>query len=82
VLQRAYEQAIWAHPEIRPILLKEQTDKAEAERRAENPQRGNQAKRASSVNVPRRASTPSPGKPGTIEDTIRETARSLGFFST
>ncbi len=82
VLQRAYEQAIWAHPEIRPILLKEQTDRAEADRLAENQQRVNQAKRASSVNVPRRAASPSPGKPGTIDDTIRETARSLGFFST
>ena len=81
VLQTAYEQEIWAHPEIRPILLKEQQEQAEARSRTENQERVNLAKRASSVNVPRRGSTLAPAKPGTIDDTIRETARALGMIT-
>jgi hypothetical protein len=82
VLQTAYEQEIWAHPEIRPILLKEQQEAAEARSRTENQERVNLARKASSVNVPRRGSTLAPAKPGTMEDTIRETARALGMVST
>lgn len=81
VLQTAYEQEIWAHPEIRPLLLKEQQEQAEARSRTENQERVNLAKRASSVNVPRRGSTLAPAKPGTIDDTIRETARALGMIT-
>lgn len=81
VLQTAYDRAIWAHPEIRPILLKEQADQLEAKRRTENQERVNLAKKASSVNVPRRGSIPAPSKPGSMDDTIRESARALGFFT-
>ena len=80
-LDAAYDRAIWAHPEIRGLLTQKQQTDLEAQRRAANQSRVRDAKRAGSVNVPRRASTPSPGKPGTIEQTIEQTARELGFFT-
>src|SRR5579859_662998 len=80
-LDAAYERAIWAHPEIRPILQQKLQAEQEAQRRAENQKRVNEARKAGSVNVPRRGSTPSPGQPGTMEQTIEETARAIGFFT-
>jgi len=79
VLQSAYDRAIWANPEVKPLLL--QARAADAARPSENQNRVREAKRAASVNVPRRASTPSPGKPGTMEETIAETARTLGLIT-
>jgi hypothetical protein len=81
VLQTAYDQEIWAHPEIRSILIREQQEQLEAKSRTENQERVNLARKASSVNVPRRGSTLAPAKPGTIDDTIRETARALGMIT-
>ena len=81
VLQKAYDQEVWAHPEIRSILIKEQQEQLEARSRTENQERVNLARKASSVNVPRRGSTLAPAKPGTIDDTIRETARALGMIT-
>jgi hypothetical protein len=80
-LDAAYERAIWGNPEIRTLLQQEQQTALEEQRRAENQQRVNEARKAASVNVRRRASTPSPAKPGKIEDTIAETARALGMIS-
>lgn len=79
VLQSAYERATWASPDVRPLLMAAQA--AEPARDAANQTRVREAKRAASVNVPRRASAPSPAKPGKMEDTIEETARTLGFIS-
>ena len=79
VLQEAYDRATWAHPEIRSLLQAKQTE--ELRRRTENQQRVTEAKKATSTNVPRRGSTPSPGKPGRMEDTISETARALGLIN-
>lgn len=79
-LDRAYESATWAHPEVRQLLSKAQQTELEQKRRAENQSRVRDARRAGSVNTPRRASTPTPAKPGSIDETIRETARELGFF--
>lgn len=80
-LDQAYEQAIWAHPDIRPLLLAKQQTELDAQRRADNQTKVRDAKRAGSVNVPRRASSPNPGKPGTMEDTIGSTARALGLIT-
>jgi hypothetical protein len=80
-LEAAYERATWAHPEIRALLQSEQTTAAEAKRRTESQQRVANARRAASVNVPRRAAIPSPAKPGSIDETIAETARALGLIS-
>lgn len=81
VLQQAYERATWGNPEIRTLLLQQQAQGASQTRSAENQNRVREAKRAASVNVPRRASLPTPGKPGTLEDTIANTARELGLIT-
>ncbi len=80
-LDAAYDRAIWAHPETRTLLAQKQQTELDAKRRTDNQARVRDARRAGSVNVPRRGSQPAPGKPGTMEDTIRETARELGFFT-
>lgn len=79
VLQSAYERAIWANPDVRPLLLQAQA--ASPAREAANQTRVREAKRAASVNVPRRASQPAPAKPGRMEETIEATARELGLIS-
>jgi hypothetical protein len=81
VLQQAYEQEIWANPEIRSLLIKQQQDELQARSRTENQERVNLAKRASSVNVPRRGSTLTPAKPGTMAETIEKEARRLGLVT-
>jgi hypothetical protein len=80
-LDKAYEAAIWAHPEVRQLLTQQQQTELEAKRRAENQTRVRDAKRAGSVNVTRRASTPSPGKPGSMDETLSATARELGLIT-
>lgn len=80
VLQRAYETATWGNPEIR-ALLQQATQGVGQVREADNQNRVREAKRAASVNVPRRASLPSAGQPGKMEETIAETARELGLIT-
>lgn len=80
-LDAAYDRAIWAHPEIRTLLAQKQQTDLDAKRRTENQSRVRDARRAGSVNVPRRASTPSPGKPGSMDETISATARELGLIT-
>jgi hypothetical protein len=80
VLQQAYETAIWGNPEIRPLLIQQAQGTAQV-RDPANQNRVREARRAASVNVPRRASTPAAGKPGTIEETLTETARALGLIT-
>jgi len=81
VLEQGYERAIWAHPEIRTILQQKAASDLEAKRRSDNQQRVASAKRAASVNVPRRGSLPGAEKPGSLEETIAATARELGLIS-
>jgi hypothetical protein len=71
--EQAYEQAIWAHPETRAKLMAKQ----DAERRQREAAEAAAARKAAAVNVQRRGSPPAAAKPGTMEDTIRETYRSL-----
>lgn len=80
-LQEAYDRATWAHPEVRALLQQAQQADLEQRRRTENQTRVTEAKRAASTNAPRRASIPTPGKPGRMEDTIEETARALGLIN-
>ena len=80
VMQNAYERAIWANPEIRALLQAEQA-KAAGTPPADNLRRVNGARRAASVNVARRASTPAAGNPGTMDETLTETARELGLIN-
>jgi hypothetical protein len=81
VLQQAYDTATWGNPEIRTLLLQQQAQGASQTRSAENQNRVREAKRAASVNVPRRASIPTPGKPGSLDETIAATARELGLIT-
>jgi hypothetical protein len=80
-LDAAYDRAIWAHPEIRTLLAQKQQADLDAKRRSDNQTRVRDARRAGSVNVSRRASTPSPGKPGSMDETIANTARDLGLIT-
>jgi hypothetical protein len=79
-LDAAYERAIWAHPEIRTLLVNQQQAAAATAAAAANQQRAQAARRGASVNVPRRGSTPAPAKPGSLEETIAATARELGII--
>jgi hypothetical protein len=77
ILQQAYERACWEHPEVRAVLLQQQQQDLEAKRRQEILARTDAAKRASAGNLPKRGAL-QPQKPtGSMEDTIRETYRSL-----
>lgn len=80
-LEEAYNRAIWAHPEIRTLLQQKAAADLAAQRQADNQTRVREAKRAASVNVPRRASSPNPAKPGSLEETIASTARELGLIT-
>lgn len=79
VLQQAYETATWGNPEIRTLLL--QAQGPGQTRVPDNQNRVREARRAASVNVPRRASVPGVGKPGTLEETLTTTARELGLIT-
>ena len=57
-LAEAYEQAIWAHHEIRPLLIKEQTAAIEAKAREEAARAKAAAAKAASVSV---VGAPTPG---------------------
>lgn len=71
--EQAYEQAIWAHPETRAKLQAKQ----DAERRQREAAEAAAARKAAAVNVQRRGTPPVAAKPGTMEDTIRQTFRQL-----
>lgn len=73
VLQQAYESATWANPEIRALLQKQSQDELEAKRREDTLRKSAEAKKAASVNLPRRAARTTQAAKGTMEDTIRET---------
>ena len=72
-LASAYEQAIYANPTTRALVLAEQQTKA----KAEATQKAQAAKNASSVNTRSRPSMPVSQPIGTMDDTIRATLRRL-----
>jgi hypothetical protein len=80
-LELAYDRATWAHPEIRTLLQQAQQTALDAKRRTDSQTRVRDARRAASVNVPRRAAFQSPAQPGSIEETIASTARELGLIT-
>lgn len=79
-LRDAYEKAIYANPTIRAQVLAEQQAQAEAERKAVAAQKAQAARQASAVNVSRRGSLPASKPVGSMDDTIRETAKALGLY--
>lgn len=79
-LQEAYDRAVYANPNTRNQLLAEQQAQVEAKRKAELSQKAQEAKKAASVNVPKKGTT-APRRPvGTMDDTIRAEAERLGLI--
>jgi hypothetical protein len=74
-LEKAYEMAVWANPEVRAKLL----EKQESERRKREAAEAAAARKAAAANVRPRGTPPTLPTRGSMEDTIRETARSLGI---
>jgi hypothetical protein len=81
-LKQAYEQASWANPEVRAVLMGQH--QTQANQPAEKLQKVELAKRASGFNVPKRGALPAKGpetslRIGTVEsdESIRETYRQL-----
>jgi hypothetical protein len=72
-LQDAYEQAIYANPQTRALVLAEQ----QAAAKAEIAKKAQAAKTAASVNVRSRSALPSSQPIGTMDDTIRATLRRI-----
>ena len=79
-LNDAYEKAIYANPTVRAKVLAQQQEQAEAQRKAIAAQKAQAAKQASSVNVTRKGTMAAAKPVGSMEDTIRETARELGIL--
>jgi hypothetical protein len=79
-LRDAYEKAIYANPTVRAQVLAQQQVKAETERKAIATQKAQSAKQAAAVNVSRKGTLPSARAVGSIDDTIRDTARELGLI--
>lgn len=77
-LKRAYDEAVWANPETRAVLLAAQ--QAQVNQPAETQRRVEAARRASGVNVPKRGAIPATGPKQSLDETIRETGRALGMF--
>lgn len=79
-LNDAYEKAIYANPAIRAKVLAQQKEQAELQRKAVAQQKAQAAKQAASVNVSRKGTLPSAKPIGSMDDTIRDTARELGLI--
>ena len=78
ILKQAYEQAVWANPETRSVLIAQQ--QAKASQPEANLRKVEQAKRATAGYVPKRGALPASAPPLSMDDTIRETAKALGMF--
>jgi len=72
-LASAYEQAVFANPQTRALVLAQQ----QAKERAEATKKAQAAKAAASVNVRSRPSLPTSEPIGTMDETIRSTLRKL-----
>lgn len=75
MMQEAYDQAVWANPETRKLIQDEQ--QAKAKHSEESLRRVADAKKAASINIPRRGVFQSQSPTGSIDDTIRETYQQL-----
>lgn len=77
-LSEAYDQAVYANPQTRNQVLAKQLEA----QRAESLRKANEAKRAASVNVPQRGSTPVAAPVLGWEQQIRADAERLGLVRT
>ena len=76
-LDAAYDMAVHALPTTRSRILEDQRKADEAKRAAEQKAKADQAKRATSVNV--RSGPAAGASPRTMDETLREIARSHGL---
>ena len=81
VMEEAYTRAVWANPATRAVLEQQAMAKLEADRRAENLRRVEDAKKAASVNVARRGVVPPKPNAPAMPDFIEHEARRLGLLS-
>ena len=77
-LKRAYEEAVWANPETRAVLIAQQTAAAAAP--AQALRKVEAARAASAGTLPKRGALPAASPVLSMDDTIRETGRKLGMF--
>lgn len=80
----AYEMACWARPDIRPLLQKEQADKAVADERAAASAKANEARQASGsvTGSPAPGATPARSGPSpTIHDSLARQFRDAGLIA-
>lgn len=68
-LDDAYQKAIYAHPEIRQLILEDQRKADEAKRKAEQEKAVSKAKKAGAVNLKSTHGT-TPAKGGSMEETM------------
>jgi hypothetical protein len=81
-IQEAYDRAVWANPETRPLMLRQQEEQRETERRAAATARSNAARHASGSitgsptpgSSPARVNSPTATVADDLRDTIRELA--------
>lgn len=76
-LEDAYDRAVYANPSTRQAVTAKQRAEEDLRRKEEAAQKIAAAKKAASVNVSTRGNIPSAAPVGSMEDTIRETYRSL-----
>jgi hypothetical protein len=81
ILKEAYDRAVWANPETRALLEKQRFDELEAKRREDNLRQVAEAKKAASVNVPKRGFTNKTQAKQSIDRTIEDAARELGLIN-
>ena len=77
-LKAAYEQAVWANPETRAVLITAQT--AQATQPAQALRKVQEAKAASAGTMPKRGALPGASPTLSLDESIRETGRKLGMF--
>lgn len=81
VMEEAYTRAVWANPATQSVLMQQKFAELEAQRRAENLRKVEDAKRAASVNVARRGVVPPKPAAVAMPDFISDKARELGLLS-
>lgn len=78
-LEEAYERAIWAMPDIRNLLISQQTASEEEKKKAEAKEHVGKAKKAAGNNIAKKPahSTEQPSPTGSVDDTLSETLRNI-----
>jgi len=76
-LEKAYQEALYAHPETRQALIAQQ----QGQHREDARKKAEQAKRAGAVNIRARGALPASPAVGSMVDTITSEAQRLGLAS-